>query len=221
MSNILSRIAAVGIVAGGFALTGDLGRLAQRGIDVVNARDVPWPHATSGQPGPAPADSEGGGEAAVIERSMAEAAEAAATRTAEDQSAPPTRPRGILVRDTEFQPPKHGVDRVDPAAVEAGGRIVVWLAMPRCSGGRAYRCLVFDVVDPTSAEALAYEAVSFAADGTPQATSAPPHRVRLIGNGPGGTIVRGGEIDVRRRGVVADGVGGERIGPVAALDLAP
>jgi hypothetical protein len=41
MSSILSRIAAIGIIAGGFAVTGDLGKLAKRGLDVVNSRDVP------------------------------------------------------------------------------------------------------------------------------------------------------------------------------------
>lgn len=215
MSNILSRVAAVGIVAGGFALTGDLGKLAQRGIDVVNSQDVPWPHAAHANAEPGPADE----TAMPATESMASTEQAAAVTTSGTAAAGSTRPLGVVVRDTEFRPPRDGVDQVDPSSLEAGGRIVVWLAMPRRSGGRAYRCLVFDVVDPSTAEALAYEAVSFTDDGLPQATSAPPRRVRLVGHGPGGTIVRGGEIDVQRRGIAADGVGSECIGPVAALDL--
>ncbi len=214
MSNILSRVAAVGIVAGGFALTGDLGKLAQRGIDVVNSRDVPWPRATQAEPAPSPADEAASEPSESPEPGAATAADATAAGAAAGQA----RPLGV-VRDTEFRPPRDGIDQVDPSSLEAGGRIVVWLSMPRRSGGRAYRCLVFDVVDPSTGEALAYEAVSFTGDGVPQATATPPHRVRLVGHGPGGTIVRGGEIDVQRRGIAADGVGGECIGPIAALDL--
>jgi hypothetical protein len=214
MSNILSRLAAVGIVAGGFALTGDLGKLAQRGIDVVNSRDVPWPRATHAEATPSPAD-----DGAQSASETTASPEPAAGAVASGAAAPgPTRPLGV-VRDTEFRPPRDGLDQIDPSSLEAGGRIVVWLSMPRRSGGRAYRCLVFDVVDPSSGEALAYEAVSFTGDGVPQATATPPHRVRLVGHGPSGTIVRGGEIDVQRRGIAADGVGGECIGPIAALDL--
>jgi hypothetical protein len=43
--------------------------------------------------------------------------------------------------------------------------------------------------------------------------------VRLQGDGHGGAVAKNGLIDVQRRGVAADGVGHETIGPVAALDL--
>jgi hypothetical protein len=125
----------------------------------------------------------------------------------------------VIARDADFRPPQHGIDTIEFSSLTAGNRIVVWLEMPRRSGGRAYRCLVFDVVDPAAGEALAYEAVSFAADGSPQATATPPRRVRLQGDGHGGAVTKSGLIDVQRRGVAADGVGHETIGPVAALDL--
>ena len=194
MSSILSRFAAIGIIAGGFALTGDLGKLAKRGLDVVNSRDVPT--ATPEESGMSPA----------------------ATALA---PAPPGSPQGkaVIARDADFRPPQHGIDTIELSSLTAGNRIVVWLAMPRRSGGRAYRCLVFDVVDPAAGEALAYEAVSFAADGSPQATAVPPRRVRLQGDGHGGAVAKSGLIDVQRRGVAADGVGHETIGPIAALDL--
>ena len=189
MSTILSRLAAVGIIAGGFALTGDLGRLAKRGLEVVNARDVPT--ATVQRPVDQPADQHGHSpfdadttsETALAgPQATAHSVSASGTATPEGpvhgQATPHARP--------DFRPPRGGVEQVSLATLDAGDRVVVWLALQRRSGGRAYRCLVFDVVDPAGGEALAYEAVSFAADGTPQATSVTPRRVRLQGDGLGG-----------------------------------
>lgn len=187
MPTILSRLLAVGVIAGGFALTGDLGRLASRGLEVLNARDVPAPRPAEPPPSPA----------------------------VPQPAAAPVAPSGVA----DFRPPRDGMDRVDPAFLAAGSRVVVWLTVPRGSGGRAYRCLVFDVIDPREAEALAYEAVSLAADGSPKATASPPRRVRFGGDGPDGALVTNGHVEIQRRGVAADGVGQERLGPIAALGV--
>ena len=223
MSSIVSRIATVGIIAGGFALTGDLGRLAKRGFEVVNARDIPSPRAE--QPTDQPGDQadhriDTSLEPVLGEKPDERQAATPATGTASGPSglAGPRRQAASVTRD-DFRPPRDGVDQVSLAALDAGDRVVVWLALPRRSGGRAYRCLVFDVIEPAGGEALAYEAVSFAADGTPQATAVPPRRVRLVGDGLGGSIVTSGMIDLGRRGVTADGIGHEQIGPVAALNV--
>jgi len=219
MSSILSRIAAIGIIAGGLAVTGDLGKLAKRGLDVVNSRDVPTARPEESVSSPA--------EMALADVANREVEQIVATAEAiaggnpPQNSTPPGAPLGkaVIARDADFHPPQHGIDTIEMSSLTAGNRIVVWLAMPRRSGGRAYRCLVFDVVDPATGEALAYEAVSFAADGSPQSTAVPPRRVRLQGDGHGGAVAKSGLIDVQRRGVAADGVGHETIGPVAALDL--
>jgi len=224
MSTILSRIAAVGIIAGGFALTGDLSRLAKRGLEVMNSRDIPA--ARSDDPDHAAASEAAAQEiealTAVAEPTAAGGRAPAAKPAAEPAAKPATEsPRGkpALARDADFRPPLAGVDAIELATLAPGNRVVVWLAMPRRSGGRAYRCLVFDLIDPASGEALAYEAVSFATDGKPQATAVPPRRVRLQGDGLGGAVAKSGRIDVQRRGSAADGVGHETIGPIAALDV--
>ncbi|MFM7412663.1 MAG: hypothetical protein ACKO6E_05590 [Planctomycetota bacterium] len=193
MPTILSRLVAVGIIAGGFALTGDLGRLASRGLAVLNARDVPAPPDARPAPGPG-------------------------TQPAAPATPGPDRPP-VTPQNAEFRPPQDGAERVDLASLAPGDRVVIWLAASRSSGGRLHRCLVFDMIDPSASEALAYEAVSLAADGSPKATSAPPRRVRIRGAGADGTVVVGGGVELQRRGVAADGVGLERIGPIVALGL--
>lgn len=207
MSSILSRVAAVGIVAGGFALTGDLGRLATRGLDVINSSDVPPTPPPTPAPAPAPAHFEPAAGAAV-----------AAEPVAAPMNGPPTG-HAVVAKQAWFHPPRGGLEQVDVASVAAGGRIIVWIAAPRRAATGHGRCLVFDIVDPATAEALVYEAVSVKADGSPQATAAPPRRVRLRGTGPGGAVVKGGMVDVEQRGIASEEAWTERLGPVAALDL--
>lgn len=220
MSNILSRLAAVGIIAGGFALTGDLGRLAKRGYEIVHADDVPTSAAAEAAAETGAAAEAAAPKGAAEAGTSGPAADRAAAPPARgSQAAAPVRRHGPMVADAEFRPPSDGIEQVSLASLAAGNRVVAWLAVPRRSGGRAYRCLVFDVVDPAAGEALVYEAVSFAADTSPRATAVPPRRVRLQGDGLAGAVVKGGMIELARRGVAADGTGQESIGPIVALQL--
>lgn len=192
MSTILSRLVVAGIITGGFTLTGDLGRLAGRGLAVLNARDVPQPRPESPATGPA-----------------------------DQRQTPISCSPAAIPHDADFRPPRDGVDCVDLNTLSAGSRIVIWLAVPRGFGGRAYRCLVFDMIDAVESEALAYDAVSLNSDGSPRATASPPRRVRLRGDGTGRAITAGGWVEVQRRGVAADGGGEERLGPVVTLEIIP
>jgi hypothetical protein len=218
MSTILSRIAAIGIIAGGFALTGDLGRLVKRGLEVVNSRDIPAARSDDAEAAAQEIEAVTAAAETIAAGGLAPAAKPAAEPAAKSASESP-RGKPAIARAADFRPPQGGIDAVELATLAPGNRVVVWLAMPRRSGGRAYRCLVFDLIDPASGEALAYEAVSFAADGKPQATAVPPRRVRLQGDGLGGAVAKSGRIDVQRRGSAADGVGHETVGPIAALDV--
>ena len=209
MSNVLARCTVLGLFAGGFALTGDLGWVADRGMRVLNSRSIPTDEAPLGDE---PVVAAQGPSDAVAAR----AAEPAPPPAASHHDAAPVFQVG------DVRPPADGPNQATIAALDAGNRIVVWIAgTPRTSGPRAWRCLVLDVVDPASAEALLYEAVSFSSSGAPIATAAAPRRVRLSGPGGGSVIARGQSFDVRRLGVAAglDGPADEQVGPVVALAI--
>ncbi|MFM9057600.1 MAG: hypothetical protein ACKOSQ_00465 [Planctomycetaceae bacterium] len=57
MQNLVGTLLAIGILAGGFAITGDLGRLAARGMRVIGATDVPTVAPTPPRLAAAPAPS--------------------------------------------------------------------------------------------------------------------------------------------------------------------
>jgi hypothetical protein len=200
MSTILARCTALGIVAGGFAITGDLGRLADRGMKVLSASDVP-----AAQPAPVPID---------MPARPAAAAQAVPPGSAHDA--------GPVVQTADLRPPAGGPDTVDVSRLQPGNRLIVWLTVTRRSGASAYRCLVFDMVDPAAAEALVYEAVSFTKDGQPKAAALPPRRVRIGTPGPAGSsIARMGTIRICHLGIAHATVhdDGDTIGPIVALEV--
>ena len=216
--SILSRLAAVGLVAGGFALTGDLGRLADTGLRVLNARDIPAPRAEPVLPAePAPPSLTAVPEAAA----PTPVAGAAGTPTAASASPAPTP---TIIRSGDLRPPAGGPEEVALASLESGSRVVIWLAVRRGGGPSAYRCLVLDVVDPAEAEALLYEAVSFTADGQPAAAASAPRRIRLAGDPAAATIRRGQFTAYQPLGTAAAAadhahVAPESVGPIVAIDV--
>ncbi len=219
--SILSRLAAVGLVAGGFALTGDLGRLTDTGLRVLNARDVPAPRAEDAPPA-APALTAVPEADAPTPVTATPAVEPAAAGPPAPGLAPAAAPP--IVRSGDLRPPSGGPDEVAIASLDTGSRVVIWLAVPRGSGPSAYRCLVLDMVDPAESEALLYEAVSFTADGRPAAAASAPRRIRLVG-GPtvAGTIRRGQFTAYQPLGTAAAAdrahAAPESVGPIVAIDV--
>lgn len=193
MRNFLATSVAVGMIAGGFGLTGDLGWIAEHGKRVLGAADVP---AAREQPDVAP----------PVRGWLAPPRPEAPPL--DPTAAPPAR------QTAGFRPPAGGPDQVPWAALAPGSRVVVWLA------AAPFRCVVLDFVDPASGEALLYDVAAFSAEGRPVATAGPPRRV-IVGRDPQGRplatgIVRGGLLHVAAVGPAARS-GGEWLGPVTAL----
>lgn len=221
--SILSRLAAVGLVAGGFALTGDLGRLADTGMRVLNARDVPAPRVDDSPPAePAAPTLTAVPEAdAPTPVTTTPAAAPAAAGTPAPSPAPAAAPP--VVRSADLRPPAGGPEEIAIGSLDAGSRVVIWLAVRRGGAQSAYRCLVLDIVDPAESEALLYEAVSFTADGRPAAAASAPRRIRLVGDPAAATIRRGKFTAYQPLGTAATAdrahAAPESVGPIVAIDV--
>jgi hypothetical protein len=233
MQSFLAKCAAVGIVAGGFAATGDLGRLAERGQRLLEARTVPHeptaeaaaeaPVAVTAAPAAAapatferplpaqpfaPAGDPGpGAPASPAATSGAAAGPAAALFSASDTIAALGRPVAVPA------PPPASPDAIDVRHLVAGQRVLVWLRKPG---------VALDIIDPGTAAALEYrhlEAHHAAGSATAQAAvHASPRRI-VIGPADAGRITKGTALRVAPvRGV--HGVGAvETLGTVLAIDL--
>lgn len=242
MQSFLAKCAAVGIVAGGFAATGDLGRLADRGQRLLEARTVPHeptaeavtdtpiataavPPATSvtfERPPPAQpfaaADEPGSATAGSTATALGAAASpAAGLFAAPDTTATLGRPVAVPA------PPSAGPDIVDVGRLAAGQRVRVWLRKPGSAGaGRAVDLLALDIIDPATAAALEYR--HLAEHHGPMATAAStavhaaPRRI-VIGPADAGRITKGTPLRVAPvRGVHGTGPA-ETLGTVVAIDL--
>ena len=212
MENFLPKAAVLAVVAGGFSFTGDLGWLASKGLRVLNAADVAAPSLsaaeTPGEP-PAPAAAAPAGPPALP-------APVAAPAPVLAPPAPAPVAPAARAPLAEMKPPAGGLEQIAWATLRPGDRVIVWLA------AAGHRCLVLDVVDPATGEALAYEVAAVAEDGRPLTAVAPPSRV-VVGRPAGGTtagIVKGGMMHVAPAGIATAGETGRQLGPVEALALA-
>jgi hypothetical protein len=204
MQNLPAKALVIAIIGGGFMLTGDLSWLANRGVRVLDAADVATPADATGQiPAEAPLPP-------ARPQAWAEPA-----RPAPAPAATPTRPEadaGIAV--AEASPPAGGPEQLAWTMLRPGDRVVLWLA------GRGERCLVLDIVDPASGEALAYEAATVSAAGLPLAAAGPPRRVvvgRLPDRDSPAPLIRGGMTQLAPAGIAADAHAGRWIGPIEAI----
>jgi hypothetical protein len=216
MQSFLAKCAVLGIVAGGFTLTGDLGRLADRGRRLIDATGVP----TDGSPGHA--------EPAAAAVASAGAAPSAAAPTpapvpavrAQPQArplpgdAPADAPIG---RPVPPLPSSGGVAAVDLRQIDPGSRVLVWVRRPGAAvlGHGDRELIALDVIDPSTGEALEHRP---AAVGDRSPSHAVPRRVAVAADQPG-RIARGDTLRLAPvRGV--NGTGSvEEIGRVLAIDL--
>ena len=246
MQSFLAKCAAVGIVAGGFAATGDLGRLAERGQQLLEARTVPNEPLASAPAEPAPAspavpppagpafekplpaqpfapagDAGPGGVAAAspaVPAANSVASPAAGLFTGADAATSLGRPVAVPV------PPSSGPAGIDVRRLAAGQRVLVWIRKPGAGAAdRSIDLLALDIIDPETAAALEYRHLEAhhapaAQPPTQAAVHATPRRI-VIAPGDAGRIAKGAALRVAPVRSV-HGIGPvETLGTVLAVDL--
>lgn len=142
MSSLASKVTACSLLLGGFAVTGDLGRLADRGSRLLNATTVPTGEHQPAHPHPATAPAD-----------RRPAAAPAAGRPAESGAAAPCGPATDARRL-----PESALEAVDLEVLRPGAKIVVWFGSPATAAE-------FDVVDPATGEVLDTRARRLRLDG--------------------------------------------------------
>jgi len=228
MQSFLAKCAALGIVAGGFTLTGDVGRLAERGQRLLDARTVP--SETPAEPvtdghDAAPKTTEAPQTApAVASQSAGQPTPSAAPAP---PSPAPTRPLpSVPLLDAPVgrtvaipPPPTNGPDSIDLRQVPAGSRMLVWVRRPGSTGrSRSADLIALDLIDPNTGEALEHRhaAMTHGSAGTP--VHAAPRRV-VITRDAANRIAKGGMLRITPlHGVI--GLGNEEaIGTVLAVEV--
>jgi hypothetical protein len=227
MNNPLGTLALLALLGGGFAVTGDLGRLAARGMRLLESKTVPAEQSVADAGPPAP------------EATAMPAAAFSPPPTAPAQPSPPVHliddEAPIPVPATEApatQSPRLPAPGTSPTAVDIaslppGARVLVWLP---ADAGRPgwHRCLAIDVVAPQTGEALLHHEVTVLPGGRGSRTTGATSRVTIRAGGSsslfGGSaassrLLVGGVLECTPVGL-AHGVAtdrAEQIGPIAAL----
>lgn len=229
MRTFLAKCSAVALIAGGFALTGDAGRLLARGRGVIEATTIP--QASESARDAATTD------APDLPDAPSPVADGPHPGTA-PESPPPAgaavdHPADAPVGSTpsRLMPAGSAVDSVNVAALSPGDRILVWIGQGTARG--AVATMAFDVVDPATGDAIE---VRHASGDDRLSALAPRRRVRLEGSLRQGAFTRSasapeaGRIDVDRalrispveaRGGGPSTATAETIGPVVALRIVP
>lgn len=220
MQTFLAKCTALSVLLGGFFVTGDVSRLAEQGMKLVNATNVPeqgtalpaMPSAPL-QPVSAPLPSAPVQPAPPPAAPAAAPAAAAPVPQSQERPVPPAHaPLGRRINRPA--PPADAPAAIEVAGLRAGDRLLVWLG--RSSSSLAV--VAYDIVDPVAREAL--EQRHLFADDAGGTVHAAPRRVRLSGNGlQPGLLVRGGMLGVTPLGIVhaGDAHQTEQLGPVQAM----
>jgi hypothetical protein len=228
MQSFLAKCAALGIVAGGFTLTGDVGRLAERGQRLLDARTVPSEtpaksmndgHSASAQVAEAPPSAAAPVMASQPAGQMATTAPQAAPAPARSLPSVPLLDAPIGRAVAVPAPPPKGPDSIDLRHVPAGSRILVWVRRSGSTGrSRSTDLIALDLIDPNTGEALEHRhaAMTHGSEGT--TVHAAPRRV-VITRDATGRIAKAAMLRVTPlHGVL--GLGSEEaIGTVLALDV--
>jgi len=215
MNALLSKLAVLGVVAGGFYATGDLPRLIDRGRRIAERSSVPLPAAESPATVAAPpAPAFEPPPPAVAHTPPAQPAPQIPTKP--EPVAPPAEP----ARDepTRIPMPQLALESIDLASLQPGQRVLLLC-------GR--HVIALDVVDGPAGEVLEH-AHAFHADRTVTiAATATPRRLVVIGCSAGSArlkprgdrrIARGEWLHAIPSGGRGTS-GGETIGPIEAIGL--
>ncbi len=220
MQSFLAKCAAVGIVAGGFTLTGDVGRLAERGQRLLDARTVP---------SESPAEPPTVAEVAPVTagESAPTAAPATAVVVAQPAGAPPEllKPHIVLLDAPQGRtvavpsPPAQGPDSIDLRQLAAGNRVLVWVRRQGAvARGRSMDLLRLDLIDPNRGEALEHRHADMTHGSEPTAVYATQRRV-VITLDTRGRIAKGSMLRLAPLHGV-NGLGSEEsIGQIIAIDV--
>ena len=206
MQNLLARLSAIGVIIGGFLFTGDVTRLAERGTRLINSRTIPS-EDESRDPGPAVASHAGVAHAVAHVEQAAVASPAGLHPPAVPRSqptggeaSPHDAPLGLAA---DVPPPDDGgAEAVHLAALQPGDRVSVWVAGPRSTAAEGHgrtMMIAFDMVDPSSGEALEQRHVATRGNGRPAVVLGSPRRVLIVGSGVPGLF------DGRRPSAVTPG----------------
>jgi hypothetical protein len=231
MQSFLAKCAALGIVAGGFTLTGDVGRLADRGQRLLDARTVPseTPTHQATDDHDATAQATAAPQAAPAPSAAAQppvGVLAAAAPPAVSAPAPARTLPSVPLLDAPVgravaipPPPAKGPDSIDLRQVPAGSRVLVWVRRSGALGrSRSTDLIALDLIDPNTGEALEHRHAAMTHGSEDTTVHAAPRRV-VITRDATHTIAKGSMLRITPlHGVI--GLGSEEaIGTVLAVEV--
>lgn len=236
LRTFLAKVCVLAMIAGGFAVTGDVGRLLARGRGVIDATTVPR-HADDppedrpdGEflppepPAPAPRTPAGSPQPASPspEYRVVDAPTATGSTVL-----PHDAPVGLVA--PAQPPPSQGLSRIEVGTLSPGDRIVIWVGKG-ARGARTTETIAFDVVDPAAAEVIE---IRHLPGDVSVGSHAPHRRMRIVGSvvpGLFGRTMTPACIE-RRHSLQVVPLGGhaggatagatETIGPIQAIALQP
>ena len=249
MRTLLAKCSVLALIAGGFALTGDAGRVFARGRRVLESTTLPRdaveaPVDSPHELAPSPTKMPSVPRVDVAPPVAPESAGPPVTTAAEpappsaSTESPPTLPPADAPIGTPIMPtspPATSPETIDLPTLSPGDRVIVWVGRGGARTGRGgSRTIALDIIDPATAEVLEQGHVGAGEQGQ---NHAPLRRIRILGTvtegffggltptGPAGRITRGQSLRIVPVEPSASrqgfgATGAEVIGPVRAMVVA-